>query len=205
MGGLVNPWSESMPSITISEETFARLQRNAKAFIETTPEPVIVRALNALEQLEGAAIAAPATPANGLFTDEKGTARIDPRALPNLTHTKVLRATLEGKVRPKAKWNTLVYDLVGIAFHHLGSFEKVQSISPANIVKGRKEDEGYHYLPEGDLSVQYQDANGACRSLIAMARELDLAVEVELMWREKEGAERRGETAVIRMNRRQKG
>jgi hypothetical protein len=42
-----------MPVIRISDETYAHLQRHAKAFEDTTPESVIIKALVALDMFDG--------------------------------------------------------------------------------------------------------------------------------------------------------
>jgi hypothetical protein len=42
-----------MPVIRISDETYAHLQRHAKAFEDTTPESVIIKALAALDMFDG--------------------------------------------------------------------------------------------------------------------------------------------------------
>jgi Bacterial RNA polymerase, alpha chain C terminal domain/Mrr N-terminal domain len=42
-----------MPVIRISEETYAHLQRHAKPFEDTTPESVIIKALAALDMMDG--------------------------------------------------------------------------------------------------------------------------------------------------------
>jgi hypothetical protein len=53
---------------------------------------------------------------------------------------------------------------------------------------GRKEDEGYRFMPEIGLSIQGQDANSAWRGARHIARQLGIPVETEFLWRHKEGA-----------------
>ena len=36
----------------------------------------------------------------------------------------------------------------------VGTFEKLQQLCPVNMVRGRKDDEVFSYLPEIDISVQ---------------------------------------------------
>ncbi len=64
------------------------------------------------------------------------------------------------------------------AMKRAGSFEELHRICPVNMVKGRKEDEGYGYLPEIDLSVQGQDANGACRGVVTAAQALGMSLDI---------------------------
>lgn len=69
------------------------------------------------------------------------------------------------------------------------------------MVKGRKEDEGYGYLPEIDISVQGQDANAACRAIVMAAQGLGIGLDVGFMWRPKESAAYPGERRGSRSRR----
>lgn len=187
-----------MPSISVGQSTFERLQRHAKPFIDT-PESVILRALDALEQDEGKAA--------GLRTrvagEEPGCSSerlIDVRTLPSLTHTKLLEAVLDGDRLAKPNWNALLDEMLRRAMKRVGSFEKLHRVCPVNMVEGRKEDEGYGYLPEINVSVQGQDANGACRAVVTAAQALGMSIDIGFMWRHKETAAYPGERGRIRLN-----
>ena len=67
------------------------------------------------------------------------------------------------------------------------------------MVSGRKEDEGYDYLSDIEISVQGQDANGACRAVVTAAQALGIALEIGFMWRHKVGAAYPGKRARIRI------
>lgn len=169
-----------MPDVSIQQPTFERLQLHAKPFVDT-PDMVINRALDALEQLAG-------QDGERNRLGPEGERRIDHRALPNLTHTKVLEVSIDGQPLAKANWNSIHDQLLRLAMKRVGSFDKLRPLSTANIVPGRKDDEGYGYLPDIDISVQGQDANGACRSAVALAQALGAALEIGFMWRLKEAA-----------------
>jgi hypothetical protein len=115
------------------------------------------------------------------------------------THTKVLNAAIDGTEVPKAKWNLLADEVIRRTMKHVGTVEKLQQICPANVVTGRKENDGYSYLPDVDISVQGQDANGACRTVVTAAQKLGLSLEITFMWRQKEGAAHPGETGRIHL------
>jgi hypothetical protein len=181
-----------MPQITIESQTYERLQRHAKPFVDT-PDTVINLALDALDQKAGGPAAS-----NGATTEMER--RIEPRLLPNLTHTKVLDASIEGESLAKANWNLLLDEMLRRAMKRLGSFEKLSKLCPVNMVKGRKEDEGYSYLSDIDVSVQGQDANAACRTVVTAAQGLGIALDIGFMWRPKEGAAHPGERARIRIS-----
>jgi hypothetical protein len=178
-----------MPEITIQQSTFERLQRHAKPLLDTS-DSVIIRALDALEQLtvQNAGVRGPET--------ER---QIDPRSLPPLTHTKVLDAAIEGSPVKKPNWNSVLEEMLRRSIQRVHTFEKLRQLCPVNMLKGRKEDEGYSYLSDIDISVQGQDANGACRGILLAATALGITLDIGFMWRFKTDAAHPGERARIRV------
>ena len=87
-----------MREITIQRATFERLQRHAKPFVDT-PDTVIIRALDALDQTVVEHVP------NGQFTETEQL--LDPLSLPDLTHTKIQDASIDGEPIRKPKWNLL--------------------------------------------------------------------------------------------------
>jgi hypothetical protein len=179
-----------MPQITVQDHTFERLQRYAKPFVDT-PDMVINQALDALDQLADAT--------SSKERSGENERRIDPRALPNLTHTKILGASIGGESIAKANWNLLLDEILRRGMKRVGTFEKLRQLCPVNMVKGRKEDEGYGFLPDINISVQGQDSNAACRTVVTAAQGLGLALDVSFMWRPKEGAAHPGERARLQV------
>ena len=178
-----------MPEIAIHQSTFERLQRHAKPFVDT-PDAVITRALDALEQ-QGTLPPLDATrPAN----EER---HLDPRALPNLTHSKVLEASIDGEPMARPKWNRVLVEVLRRAMSRAGSFSRLQHACPANMVQGRKEDEGYSYLSEIDLSIQGQSANKACHAIVTTSQEFGIALDIGVMWRANDAAAYPGERGRI--------
>ena len=134
-----------MPQIDVQNSTLERLKKLAEPFVDT-PETVLLRGIDALEAL--ARGVQPTTQPSSIDLS------IDPRNIPNLTHTKLLS-------------------------------------------EGKKTDEGYSYLEDINLSIQGQDSNAACRGIVTMARYLKIRVELEFMWREKDGAAHPGKVAIL--------
>jgi hypothetical protein len=184
-----------MPEIPVGQSTFERLQRLARPFIDKAPEDVIVRALDELERAT-APTAKESAPSGAVAGAER---RIDLRSLPSLTHTKVLDAAIAGEVIARPNWNLLLDLMLRRAMKSAGSFEKLRPLCPVNMVKGRKEDEGYGHLADINVSVQGQDANGAARAIITAAQSLGIAVDIGFMWRHKDAAEYPGERARIQL------
>ncbi len=183
-----------MPEISIEHATFERLQGHARPLVDTV-DSVINRGLDALDQLE----TQPSPRGNGQGAERV----IDPRTLPNLTHTKVLDATIDGERLTKPNWNALLDEMLRRAMKRLGSFEKLQQVCPVNMVRGRKGDEGYGYLPDIDVSVQGQDSNAACRGVVVLAQSLGIAIDIAFMWRAKDKAAFPGERGRLTIRGRQ--
>ena len=177
-----------MPDILIEQSTFERLQRHARPLVDTT-DMVVNRALDALENHQGLA-----SPREDSSTAER---KIDPRKLPNLTHTKILDASLGGDRVAKPNWKSLLDRVVVRAMKQVADFDEVRKLCPVNMVQGCKEDEGYSHLAEINVSVQGMSANDACRALVIAAQSLGLELEIVFLWRNKEGATYPGERARL--------
>jgi hypothetical protein len=178
-----------MPEITIQDSTFARLQQNARPLVDTI-DTVMNRALDALERVS-------APPIRGNEGTTQAERQIDPRAIPSLTHTKVLDAAIDGEPLAKANWNTLLESMLRRSMKRVGTFEKLRQVCPVAMVKGSKNDEGYSYLSDIDVSVQGQDSNSACRMVVTAAQSLGMAVDIGFMWRHKDAAAYPGERARL--------
>ncbi|MDE0031254.1 MAG: hypothetical protein OXU42_17865 [Deltaproteobacteria bacterium] len=178
-----------MPEISILQSTFERLQRYAKPFVDT-PDTVITRVLDALEQQVNQH-----PPVSKQAAEAER--RLNPNALPNLTHSKVLEASIGGQPISKPNWNRLLDEVLRHAMKRAGSFERLQESCPANMVKGPKEDEGFSYLPEIDISVQGQPANGASQAMVTMSKKFGIPLDIRILWRVKDGAAYPGERGRI--------
>jgi hypothetical protein len=136
-----------------------------------------------------------ATPSEG--EARPGVRNYDPMALPDITHTKLVKAMFGGEELPNPKWNELMRRAHEIAFESCGrSYEKLRLLTTANIVKGEKTDDGYKPLGRS-FSLQAVAANDALRIVLGIARKLSLPVEVIFDWRVKEGAAHPGETGRV--------
>lgn len=172
-----------MHQVELSDATFARLQKLAVPLVDSI-ETVIEKLLDACERERSA-------DANGGRKPAQNT--VEPRQFsanspPNLTHTKVLSVKLNGRHLRETTWNGLLLEAIRLAKAKARSSDELRRLVPVNFVHGKKEDEGYRFLPEIDLSVQGQDADAAWRGACHIARQLAIPIEAEFMWRAKEGA-----------------
>ena len=177
-----------MPQIDVQNSTLERLKKLAEPFVDT-PETVILRGIDALEALTRGV--QPTTQPSSIDLS------IDPRNIPNLTHTKLLSAKLDGKAFPRPKWNSVLDETLIRARKAGLKASDIQRICSINVREGKKTDEGYSYLEDINLSIQGQDSNAACRGIVTMARYLKIRVELEFMWREKDGAAHPGKVAAL--------
>ena len=180
-----------MTEINIAQSTFERLQQHAKPFVDS-PDSVVNRALDALEQKNKPHTSSPQKP---------GIRKIDPLILPNLKHTKVLTALVDGRSVVKPKWNPLVDRIAINAMKQLGDFNGLQKVCTANIVQGYKDDEGYRYLRQIDVSIQGQSANDACKTLVIAAQRLNIELQITFMWRNRADAAYPGEYAHLTVSK----
>ena len=178
-----------MPDITIQPSTLERLKRLAEPLVDDA-DAVVCRALDALERLD-------------LNPPDKESLDVDREIrssrLPDLTHSKVQSARIGNEVIEKPNWNRLLDKTVILAMRQEGTFERLLRTCPANIVQGKKVDEGYHHLREIDVSVQGLSANDACVVLIDTVRRIGVSLEIVFRWRDKDGAAYPGETGRLRM------
>jgi hypothetical protein len=162
------------PSIDLTDEVFARLQKHAVPLVDT-PLSVIVRALDALE----AGDEEPAAPANPL-----GPRSFNPAAPPNLAHTNPRRAEVAGQTLAKGEtyWNSIMFAVITEAAKKRTSPDDLVDLLTIPCVKGEKEGSGYRYLPDAGISVQGQDANRAWKQTYRIASSIGIPVQVVFVW-----------------------
>lgn len=195
-----------MPTITLSDTTYAKLQKAAKPFVDTE-DAVCSRVLDFYFEHSGGTSGtngAPSPNGNGLGGSTATALRLEPESR-ELAHTKLISATVDGAALNRPKWNSLMNDLHIMARKRLGPFEAVRNATHANLRRGRYEENGYKYLPEADLSIQGVDANLACDHSFRLAKAMNVSLKVTFEWRDKEGAAHPGETGVIEWSPRDAG
>src|SRR5687768_16932875 len=118
-----------MPSIQVTDHTFRRLQALAVPFVDS-PEDVIVRLLDN-----------PITPEEPKPPRARpaGTKEYDPFSPPPLTHTKLLRAVINGRSINPPRWNNLMDETLRECIR-AGDAADVIRRSPVNVVLGHRED-----------------------------------------------------------------
>ena len=115
-----------------------------------------------------------------------------------LKHTSVRRAEVDGREVVGANWTRVRQSMVTIALDQLGyDLHRLLEFCPMNAVEGVKTDEGYTHYPKLGVSIQGQDARRAWQAAAAVARELELSVEVWFQWRVKSDAKHPGKRGIL--------
>jgi hypothetical protein len=180
-----------MPTIEITNADFARLQKLATPFIDT-PATTLERVLDFYE-------------ANGADTASAHEQSLVPsseyneRNIPPLTHTKLLDATFGDLTPEKMTWDSLVRLALETVLQKVGSARELYSVSGANVVEGKKEVNGYKFVPNRNFSYQGVPAEDAVKIVARCARHLGIEARIKFDWRNKEGAYRPGEQASLKL------
>ena len=175
-----------MPEVAIEQSTFERLQQHARPLVDT-PDSVIVRALDALDQ---------SVPTQERSVDVMAFGPNMP--LPDVKHTRISAASINGRsVTAKANWNNMLRLMLIRAKEHYGHFEELRRRCAVNIVPRMKGDDGYRHLPEAGISYQGVNANAAANAIVALAKDIGATLDVDFEWRDKEQAAHPGKRGRI--------
>lgn len=183
------------PSVDLSVQTFSRLQTHAIPLVDNI-ESVINRLVDYYE----AKGVTPAPVASGVDDGANEQARnFAATTPPNLTHTKVLTVELCGKRldHSQSNWNSLLVATIREAKQRTKSADELKQFVIVNFVNGKKDDDGYRFIPDIGISVQQQDANAAWRATCHIAQRLGVSLLVTFTWRQKEGAAFPGEIGKL--------
>ena len=179
--------------IEISAPVFDRLKKHAVPLVDT-PASVIERLLNHFES--GSAISPKISPpiAGG---PENFNKKFNPLKPPELFHTRC-----QGLFGSKAfsNWNDLVRIAHIEALGKAKSFEKLKTVTHAQIKVGNHSDAGFHFVREIGVSIQGVDANHAWKHGLRLAMYLNISIKAQIEWRNTEKAAHPGVSGVLEWN-----
>jgi len=188
-------YSLVMPAtISIPDELFERIQKQAIPFVDLDPASVIIRWADFFD----ASSAPPETVRLGAQKIELPVAegkRFNPMNPPELFHTRVA-----GQIggRRFDKWNDLVRLAHVLAFGKAVSLEELRNNTRANVLPGNLSGKvGYKFVPEINASIQGLDANKAWECALRLAKYAELPLSARFYWRDNPKAAFPGEKGVL--------
>ncbi len=180
-------------AIEIEKSTLKSLQGVARPLVDTY-DTVIARLLGHYQQQNTANNTLDEAPSANNFEKPLQYASDDP---PNLTHTRLIRAYIDGKAVPRAKWNSVLHVLYEMAAHENDDENYLCSLSTACVISGIKTDNGYKPVAGGVISLQGVSAKNAWPNIADIACKLGKSVSVEFEWRNKKAAAHPGKSGIL--------
>ena len=98
---------------------------------------------------------------------------------PDLTFTHATILSVDGVRGPERGWNPCLRELA----NRLPPDTDFEAVIPVNFARGQSGDDSMMYCKHANISIQYQDANRAWRTIVAIARHLGLSVQADFKWR----------------------
>ena len=183
-----------MPVLRINDSTFAGLSTLKTWYGTRTPGETIDRLVrDAMDQL-------------GMERDEEPDAIGEPgndgatdfESAPDLTFTKPLAASVNGKALHRPRWATLLHAMIGqLGPKGLDGEKLVRELGvPAKT--GRYEEEGFKHYADLGISVQGQSAADVWKEVDRLAKKWRIPVMVEFRWRQNARALYPGKAGVLR-------
>ncbi|WP_375511741.1 T4SS efffector SepA family protein [uncultured Nostoc sp.] len=187
-----------MPVVTIPDLIYKRLQAIAVP-LEDTLITVIEKLLNEHDAREKSQqdykIEDYSKTEN--YSETENYKILDPDTPSNLRHTRVLRALIDDQKIDKPNWNKIVDKTHEIAIQQGMSVEDLIKLTRFHVVQGEKNEDGFHYLPKANVSVQGVGANLAWRNTLHLMKNLKLPIEIHFEWPNKEGAAHPGKKGKL--------
>ena len=167
-----------MPQIEVNQATYDRLKEHDALRTDT------------LEEIVGFALTHRQIKSDTTLPSWIPTVKemhIDPENLPNMTFTRIIQATVDNEQMERPTWNRLLAHMLTLAVCQRIYSGEPNELDNIRMIRGRKEDQGYFYLPNVNISVQSQTAVVACRTILKLAKLLEVSLSINFIWRAKEG------------------
>ncbi|WP_415748905.1 T4SS efffector SepA family protein [Calothrix sp. PCC 6303] len=115
----------------------------------------------------------------------------------SLDHTRVMRAIMGDNEVQKPNWSKIIDVAHELVVQRGMTIDDLIKLSLSNIVKGKKTDSGFHYLPELNISIQGVSANLAWRNALHLMESTKLPIEIYFEWRDKKDSMHPGKRGKV--------
>ena len=107
---------------------------------------------------------------------------IDPESPPDLTHSKISRATIDGQVLEGANWNSVLRHMVAKGMQDPEHLAMIRSICGGGVIAGEQKDKGFRPVHRRGacVSVRYQPAKNALDYIAKIARTTNVSVCLDI-------------------------
>lgn len=176
--------------IEVSDSTFEQMQKAAVP-LEDDVDSLLDRVFSFYLEHHG-------DNSKSTATTEDGEVRtLNPHAPDDLRHTKIRWGRFNDRRISGRNWSHLVETAHELVAERSQSFDEIQRITPFNVREDTYEERGYHYFPGAGLSVQYKSAPDVWDGCLKIAEDLEVPIEVEFEWLNKESASHPGEIGKL--------
>lgn len=181
-----------MPVIEITERDFARLKTIAEPLVDTSAT-AFTKVMDFFDLHRKTA------QPESVQVKHKKLQEFNATNMPPLVHAKLLSAQFSDKIPSKASWDSLARLALETVYEKFGDVRELRRVSGANVVEGKKFNQGYKPLKSLPFSYQGMSAEDATKCVIRCAKALGCEVVFEFVWHQKDGAYLPGERAVVRV------
>ena len=180
--------------IKIEQATFRRLGQHAETF--ESEDALINRILDAFEKQHPKPKPTPRDPREK-FRDLE---IISEKNLPDLKHTKIIRALVDGVPIQKLAWRYVLDQVLISTEKQNYDISQIARRVSLNIVTGFRKGKGYTYIEDINISVQGMSANKTCQASIQIAQKIGVEIDIRFQWNFKDKAQRPGEFGRIKID-----
>lgn len=183
-----------MQSIQISDELYRRFEKLGVPFVDTH-ESLMDRLISFGEihsqSLQHQAKAGQARSGQAHSGQQLEFSFAEP---PNVTYTRILGWTLDGRAQQQKTWNSIIEELL----RHLHERNAdILNQTSVNVKRGTGYHKGYKYIPKIGVSYQGLSAEDAFRAIKEFSEKYRLDISIHVIWLDKPNAQFPRTEAVI--------
>lgn len=173
-----------MRTIEISDRAFAFLQENAEPLIDT-PTSALDKIIDKFAKLQAQAPApSPSTSDSWIFREPN---------FPSVKHSNPIGAEIAGEKVNQSTWQLVLAEVMNHCSHKGASNEEILKYARVKVKTGAKT------YPVDQMAIRFGglDAERAFRYIRALSRRFRLAITIDILWKEIDGAQFPGKSSTL--------